>query len=331
MSKNLLLALYLGLGMICQTELCAQVEADSVWGTSTFPRGEASERNGGTASSYHSRRNAGVGNGAGLGNTTRKSAADPGRDQAIVAAKSPARPARVGSVPRQPNKTIHAQPNMAVAADSVDKQSFAGEPRGEERDRGFTRPASFEESDEQEQVGQRAGESSESTPAAKRKPGALKLAAPTNAPAKATRSGSTTTSSNAIGSTLGSLAIVLGVFFAVSWLCRKLSPAASGPLPKEVLELLGRTSMGGRQQLQLLRLGNKLVLVAVTAAGMETISEVHDEAEVERLVQMCKRQQPGSVSGSFLDLVNQIEKTPILAGFVDRGKSKSTSGERGGV
>ncbi|MGV3605096.1 MAG: FliO/MopB family protein [Planctomycetaceae bacterium] len=168
--------------------------------------------------------------------------------------------------------------------------------------------------------------------ATKTRPGALRLAAPTaSVPAKGSSKGAKSpgTSSQAIGTTLGSLAIVLGVFFAVSWVCRKISPQAAGPLPKDVLELLGRTSLGGRQQLQLLRLGNKLVLVAVTAAGIETVTEVDDPAEVERILQLCRREQPSSASGSFLDLVSQMEKAPIVAGFVDRAKGmKPASGGR---
>ncbi|MFO0885778.1 MAG: flagellar biosynthetic protein FliO [Pirellulales bacterium] len=168
--------------------------------------------------------------------------------------------------------------------------------------------------------------------ATKTRPGALRLAAPTaSAPAKGSSKGAKSpgTSSQAIGTTLGSLAIVLGVFFAVSWVCRKISPQAAGPLPKDVLELLGRTSLGGRQQLQLLRLGNKLVLVAVTAAGIETVTEVDDPAEVERILQLCRREQPSSASSSFLDLVSQMEKAPIVAGFVDRAKGmKPASGGR---
>lgn len=159
--------------------------------------------------------------------------------------------------------------------------------------------------------------------ATKTRPGALRLAAPTaSAPSKENSKGASSpgTSSQAIGTTLGSLAIVLGVFFAVAWVCRKISPQSAGPLPKDVLELLGRTSLGGRQQLQLLRLGNKLVLVAVTAAGVETVTEVDDPTEVERILQQCRREQPSSASGSFLDLVSQMEKSPIVAGFVDRAK-----------
>ena len=48
--------------------------------------------------------------------------------------------------------------------------------------------------------------------------------------------------------TIGSLAVVLGVFFAVAWLMRRMAPAGSAPLPGEVLEVLGRAAVAQRQQ-----------------------------------------------------------------------------------
>lgn len=106
--------------------------------------------------------------------------------------------------------------------------------------------------------------------------------------------------SQAIGTVGGSLAVVLGIFFLFAWLMRKHLPAGTKPLPKEAVEMLGRAPLLGRQQLSLLKVGNKLVLLAVSPlGGAEAITEITDPAEVDRLIGLCQSARPGSVATSF--------------------------------
>ncbi|MFZ5832840.1 MAG: FliO/MopB family protein [Planctomycetota bacterium] len=97
----------------------------------------------------------------------------------------------------------------------------------------------------------------------------------------------------------GSLMIVLSIFFVVAWAMRRAAPQSQVVLPGEVFEMLGRAPLSGRQQVHLLRLGRKLVLVSVTPAGAETLTEVTDADEVDRLAGMCHQAKPGSISASF--------------------------------
>jgi len=105
---------------------------------------------------------------------------------------------------------------------------------------------------------------------------------------------------------VGSLALVLGLFFVVAWMMRRTIPAANLVLPGEVLEVLGRAPLAGRQQVHLVRLGNKLVLVSVTPAGMEALSEVTDPDEVERLTGLCRQAQPNSSTAMFRRVLQQF-------------------------
>ncbi len=66
---------------------------------------------------------------------------------------------------------------------------------------------------------------------------------------------------------VSSLAIVLGLFFAAAWLMRRGAPAGSTALPSEVVQVLGRAALSAKQQMQLVRIGDKLVLLAVWAGG----------------------------------------------------------------
>ena len=86
---------------------------------------------------------------------------------------------------------------------------------------------------------------------------------------------------------LGSLAIVLGGYFGIVWLMRKFNPGSSGALPTEVVEVLGTTPFGPKKHLQVIRLGNKLLLLMNSAEGSQRIGEVSDPDEVEYLASLC--------------------------------------------
>ncbi|MGA2619055.1 MAG: flagellar biosynthetic protein FliO [Thermoguttaceae bacterium] len=103
-----------------------------------------------------------------------------------------------------------------------------------------------------------------------------------------------------------SLALVLGLFFLVAWAMRKAAPRGSLLLPHEVFEILGRAPLGARQQVQLLRCGNKLLLVSTTPAGAETLTEVTEPLEVDRLAGLCRQAHPHSASAAFRQIFQQL-------------------------
>jgi flagellar biosynthetic protein FliO len=103
-----------------------------------------------------------------------------------------------------------------------------------------------------------------------------------------------------------SLAVVLGLFLLVAWVFKRAMPGQSGLLPKEVVEVLGRTSLGARQQVHLVRCGNKLLLVSSTPGGMETLTEIAEPDEVQRLSALCRQTQPGSSTAAFRQVFQQL-------------------------
>jgi flagellar biogenesis protein FliO len=113
-----------------------------------------------------------------------------------------------------------------------------------------------------------------------------------------------------------SLAIVLGVFFLVAWGLRRATPAAGTVLPGEVFEVLGRAPMASRQQVHLLRCGHKLVLVSVTPAGAETLTEVTDPVEVDRLAGLCRQAHPHSATAAFRQVLGQFAAARPSGGFL---------------
>jgi flagellar biogenesis protein FliO len=120
-----------------------------------------------------------------------------------------------------------------------------------------------------------------------------------------------------IATMMAALALVLGLFLATVWLLRRGMPAGPRLLPSEVLEVLGRAPLAGRQQAQLVRCGNKLLLLSVGSAGVETLTEITDPAEVDRVAGLCQQLHPHSASTAFRQVFQQFGQKPAR-GFLGR-------------
>ncbi len=102
-----------------------------------------------------------------------------------------------------------------------------------------------------------------------------------------------------------SLMIVLALFLGVAWCYRKTQHGTTLGLPKQVVEVLGRSPLAARQQLVLIRFGSKLVLVSLIQGEARAISEITDALEVDQLAGLCESSQASSISASFRNILNQ--------------------------
>ena len=128
----------------------------------------------------------------------------------------------------------------------------------------------------------------------------IPLSAQTTAPKPAEQSGLPAWLSRA-----GSLGLVLGLFLLVVWAVRRGMPKSAALLPREALEIMGRAPLVGRQQVHLVRCGNKVLLLSVSATSVETLTEITDADEVERLSVICQR-VTSRVGASFRQTLNQL-------------------------
>jgi flagellar biogenesis protein FliO len=117
------------------------------------------------------------------------------------------------------------------------------------------------------------------------------------------------------------LGIVVGLFLICTWLFRRGAGKAATALPADVVSVLGRVPLAARQVAQLLRVGNKLVLVSMTPTGAETLTEVTDPAEVDRLVGICQQADPHSTTKAFEQVFRQLAREPAAAGFLGQEAS----------
>ncbi len=117
---------------------------------------------------------------------------------------------------------------------------------------------------------------------------------------------------------LGGLLLVLALFVLVVWLLRRGMPHASSPLPPGVVRVLGRAPLAERQYVHLIRVGDKLLLVAVSPAGVETLTEIVDPVEIDRLTGLCGETSAGSVTNAFRQVIDQFSQQRPAQGFVDQ-------------
>ncbi|MGW8257347.1 MAG: FliO/MopB family protein, partial [Thermoguttaceae bacterium] len=109
-----------------------------------------------------------------------------------------------------------------------------------------------------------------------------------------------------LATVVGSLSVVIGIFLILAWILRRTVPQQLTRLPNEAFEVLGRAPLVGKQQVHLLRCGTKLLLVSVTPAGTETLTEITDPMEVDRLAGLCRQSNPHSATAAFRQIFEQL-------------------------
>lgn len=112
-------------------------------------------------------------------------------------------------------------------------------------------------------------------------------------------------------SAAASLGIVLGLFLLVVMVIRRGMPKTAPQLPRQAVQLLGRAPLVGRQYLHLVRCGNKLLLLSVSAGSATTLTEITDPDEVERLVELCEG--VGLGGSSFRQVLGQFTRQREVA------------------
>ncbi|MDR2116270.1 MAG: flagellar biosynthetic protein FliO [Planctomycetaceae bacterium] len=116
-------------------------------------------------------------------------------------------------------------------------------------------------------------------------------------------------------SVLGSLLIVIGVFFILVLFLKKVSPKGNRLLPKEAFENLGRVVLTQKIQLHLLRLGNRLILVSITPDGVSPITEITDSDEVVPLLGLCRQLDSHSSTEFFRKTLSSFSTGGTEGGY----------------
>jgi flagellar biogenesis protein FliO len=118
--------------------------------------------------------------------------------------------------------------------------------------------------------------------------------------------------------TAAALAVVVGLFLLCAGLVRRGAKKSNSRLPEEVVSVLGRVPLAARQYAELVRVGNKLVLVSITPTGAEPLTEITDPAEIDRLLGLCKQGTKGSSTAEFDQVFRQLAEETAPPGFLGR-------------
>ena len=120
------------------------------------------------------------------------------------------------------------------------------------------------------------------------------------------------------------LVIVIGLFLVCMLLLRRGGAKATGQLPSEAFAVLGRAPLTSGSNAHLLRIGNKLVLVAVSADGAHPLTEVTDPLEVDRILALCSSGKGFGPAAEFQQVLAQLAREPAR-GFLGK---EASSGHR---
>ena len=96
------------------------------------------------------------------------------------------------------------------------------------------------------------------------------------------------------------LGLVVGLIFLARYLMRRLGGGAA-KAGGGAIDVLARTSVSPRQQLLLVRLGRRLLLVGSGPEGMTPLSEITDPEEVDRMLKLVET----SKAESFAEILRR--------------------------
>lgn len=128
------------------------------------------------------------------------------------------------------------------------------------------------------------------------------------------KSGDASSSSSGWIRTVLSLAVVLGLIFALKWAMRKYSPGKAAPAQSKLVEVLFRTPISPKHQVMLIRVGQRVLVVGAGAEGMNTLAEISDPEQVAEVLGAAERSKSTSLSGNFSQLMRnwrgQLDERP---------------------
>lgn len=129
-------------------------------------------------------------------------------------------------------------------------------------------------------------------------------------------------------STVAALAVVTGLLLLAMWGLKRSLPASMQLLPADAARVVGRMHITGKQFAHLVKLGDKLVLISITPAGVDTLTEISEPDQVMRLLALCASDSGHSLKRDFDHILKQISAEPAHPGFL--GQDTLASAARGG-
>ncbi|MBL8890404.1 MAG: flagellar biosynthetic protein FliO [Planctomycetaceae bacterium] len=104
------------------------------------------------------------------------------------------------------------------------------------------------------------------------------------------------------------LAVVLALMLGFFWVFRRTAPKSLLPLPLETVQVLGNAPLHGKQHLRLIRLGHRVLLLAVSENTSQTLAEITDPDEVRYMLELCEARVSRGESQTFAEILQQSSR-----------------------
>ena len=104
------------------------------------------------------------------------------------------------------------------------------------------------------------------------------------------------------------LAIVLGAIYVTNRVWRKMGMPGAGGRASGSLQVVSRLSIAPKQQILLIRVGRRLVLVGNTGTNMSALTEIVDPEEAGGLIGQVAVEKDESSTASFHSVLGDQEK-----------------------
>jgi flagellar biogenesis protein FliO len=114
------------------------------------------------------------------------------------------------------------------------------------------------------------------------------------------------------------LAVVVGAIFLTQKVWKRMGLPGAGGRASGALQVVSRLSVSPKQQVMLLRVGRRLVLVANNGAQMSPLCQIDDPEEAAAILGATATEQPTSASASFSAVLGGEEKD-----FEDRASAEA--------
>lgn len=92
---------------------------------------------------------------------------------------------------------------------------------------------------------------------------------------------------------VGALLLIVVLIIVAAKLLKKHAPKLNGGIPEEAMELLGKRMLDQRQQVHLVRLGSRILVLGsnTQGQGLQPLTEITDPVEVDYLTGLCRKKQ----------------------------------------
>lgn len=98
---------------------------------------------------------------------------------------------------------------------------------------------------------------------------------------------------------LAALGIVIGLIFVLRWFGRFFFPAAVGRGKSRAVEVISRSPLSPKQQVMLLRVGRRVIVVGDSGSQMNPLCEITDPDEIAALVGQLRDDKTSAPTRAF--------------------------------